>query len=120
MKKIDPMQPKSLLSSPDDGQDFDIVERTVSENGTALDCRFEFMRGEISLGVVEFGDVIVDAALLREQGKEHILAESVTAARNIMHRHSPLCVGDRQILNGEEIAVFDSVMLAVLEAAYEA
>lgn len=98
---IDPNKPKSVLSRPDEGQDFDIVERTVEENKFSNSPKvYRLFRGDNIIGTIDFSDVIIDGAIV---GDELLKVQDnfVNAALGIIMEHSDVQVGDGLYFNDD-------------------
>ena len=75
---IDPNKPKSVLSRPNEGQDFDIVERTIKENKSFNEnLIFNLVRNNEIIACVDFSDLIIELLLPEKATKFHTLLTKI-------------------------------------------
>ena len=108
---IDLNKPKSVLSRPDEGQDFDIVERTISENKFSNSPKvYRLFRDNTIIGTVDFSDVIIDGSILGED-LVNVQKNFVNAALGIIMEHSDVQVGDGLYLNDDFLLEVNSDLI---------
>ena len=116
---IDPNKPKSVLSRPNEGQDFDIVERTIKENKSFNEnLIFNLVRNNEVIASVDFSDLIIDGSLMseKEEIKESLKYIALGIFNNIYleSKENEIKIGDKLLLNDEEIlevnqSILDSI-----------
>lgn len=113
---IDPNKPKSVLSRPNEGQDFDIVERTIKENKSFNEnLIFNLVRNNEVIASVDFSDLIIDGSLMseKEEIKESLKYIALGIFNNIYleSKENEIKIGDKLLLNDEEILEVDQSIL---------
>lgn len=113
---IDPNKPKSVLSRPNEGQDFDIVERTIKENKSFNEnLIFNLVRNNEVIACVDFSDLIIDGSLMseKEEIKESLKYIALGIFNNIYleSKENEIKIGDKLLLNDEEILEVDQSIL---------
>lgn len=113
---INPNKPKSVLSRPNEGQDFDIVERTIKENKSFNEnLIFNLVRNNEVIACVDFSDLIIDGSLMseKEEIKESLKYIALGIFNNIYleSKENEIKIGDKLLLNDEEILEVDQSIL---------
>lgn len=110
---IDPNKPKSVLSRPNEGQDFDIVERTIAENKFSNNSPrvYRLFRDNTIIGTVDFSDIIIDGAILGES-LAHVQNNFINAALGIIMEHSDVLAGDGLYLNDNFLIEVNDELIA--------
>lgn len=117
---IDPNKPKSVLSRPNEGQDFDIVERTIKENKSFNEnLIFNLVRNNEVIACVDFSDLIIDGALIndKEEIKESLKYVALGIFNNIYleSKENKIEIGDKLLLNEEQILEIDQNILDLVQ-----
>ena len=117
---IDPNKPKSVLSRPNEGQDIDIVERTIKENKSFNEnLIFNLVRNNEIIACVDFSDLIIDGALIndKEEIKESLKYVALGIFNNIYleSKENKIEIGDKLLLNEEQILEIDQNILDLVQ-----
>lgn len=115
MANIDPNKPKSVLSRPNEGQDFDIVERTIEsnkydENGNPI--IYELFRENECIGIVDCTGIIIDKNIINDNKINEIYNNLHLAAIGILSEHTDVLPGDGLYLNNKFILEIDEKLLS--------
>lgn len=115
MANIDPNKPKSVLSRPDEGQDFDIVERTIESNKydeNENPIIYELFRENESIGIVDCTGIIIDKNIINDNKINEIYNNLHLAVIGILSEHTDVLPGDGLYLNNKFILEIDEKLLS--------